>query len=81
MLTTHFFPHFLLQSISTDPESTSDLDDVLFHTNYGVRTIELNRPHTHNALTLSMAERILERLQVTLLPQTPNPFYADHNVT
>ena len=39
-------------------------DDVLFHTNYGVRAIELNRPAKLNALSGYMAGRILERLRV-----------------
>ncbi|KAF8451874.1 ClpP/crotonase-like domain-containing protein [Terfezia claveryi] len=38
-------------------------DHVLFHTNYGVRAIELNRPEKFNALSGDMAVRILERLR------------------
>ncbi|RPB29817.1 mitochondrial 3-hydroxyisobutyryl-CoA hydrolase [Terfezia boudieri ATCC MYA-4762] len=38
-------------------------DQVLFHTNYGVRAIELNRPEKFNALSGDMAARILERLR------------------
>jgi predicted metal-dependent RNase len=43
-------------------------DDVLFNSIFGVRTIELNRPSKLNALNKSMAEKIVPRLQVRLLP-------------
>lgn len=39
-------------------------DDVLFHSLYGVRSIELNRPDKLNSLNMSMASKILPRLQV-----------------
>lgn len=47
-------------------------DDVLFNSVFGVRTIELNRPSKLNALNKSMAEKIVPRLQVRLLP-LPSP--------
>ena len=39
-------------------------DDVLFHSLYGVRLVELNRPAKFNALNASMARKILPRLKV-----------------
>jgi hypothetical protein len=44
--------------------SQMDPDDVLFQSNYGVRTIELNRPAKYNALNGSMISKIRPRLQV-----------------
>jgi 3-hydroxyisobutyryl-CoA hydrolase len=38
-------------------------DDVIFTNNYGVRSIELNRPKKLNSLNHSMANKILPRLQ------------------
>ncbi|KAI5783780.1 mitochondrial 3-hydroxyisobutyryl-CoA hydrolase [Pyronema domesticum] len=43
--------------------SQMDPDDVLFQSNYGVRTIELNRPAKYNALNGSMISKIRPRLQ------------------
>ncbi|RMZ89463.1 hypothetical protein DV736_g3328, partial [Chaetothyriales sp. CBS 134916] len=40
-----------------------ELDDVLFNSLYGVRTIELNRPKKLNSLNGSMARKILPRLR------------------
>lgn len=40
-----------------------DPDDVLFHSLYGVRTVELNRPKKLNSLNGSMARKILPRLR------------------
>ncbi|KAF2703370.1 3-hydroxyisobutyryl-CoA hydrolase mitochondrial precursor [Pleomassaria siparia CBS 279.74] len=40
-----------------------DPDDVLFTNNYGVRSIELNRPKKLNSLNGSMARKIIPRLQ------------------
>lgn len=48
----------LLQPLPDD-----DPDDVLFDKNYGVRTIELNRPRKLNSLNGSMARKIISRLQ------------------
>ncbi|EXJ84766.1 hypothetical protein A1O3_05438 [Capronia epimyces CBS 606.96] len=42
---------------------TDDPDDVLFNSQYGVRTIELNRPKKLNSLNGSMARKILPRLR------------------
>ena len=39
-------------------------DDVLFHSLYGVRLVELNRPAKFNALNASMARKILPRMKV-----------------
>ncbi|KAL5119999.1 3-hydroxyisobutyryl-CoA hydrolase [Pleosporales sp. CAS-2024a] len=43
-----------------DPD---DPDDVIFTNNYGVRSIELNRPKKLNSLDGSMARKIIPRLQ------------------
>ncbi|PWY94283.1 putative mitochondrial 3-hydroxyisobutyryl-CoA hydrolase [Aspergillus sclerotioniger CBS 115572] len=40
-----------------------DPDDVLFHSHYGVRLIELNRPKKLNSLNGSMVRKIVPRLQ------------------
>ncbi|PVI04281.1 ClpP/crotonase [Periconia macrospinosa] len=40
-----------------------DPDDVIFNNNYGVRSIELNRPKKLNSLNGSMARKIIPRLQ------------------
>jgi 3-hydroxyisobutyryl-CoA hydrolase len=40
-----------------------ELDDVLFNSLYGVRTVELNRPKKLNSLNGSMARKILPRLR------------------
>ncbi|KAF1829709.1 3-hydroxyisobutyryl-CoA hydrolase mitochondrial precursor [Decorospora gaudefroyi] len=40
-----------------------DPDDVIFTNNYGVRSIELNRPKKLNSLNGSMARKIIPRLQ------------------
>jgi 3-hydroxyisobutyryl-CoA hydrolase len=40
-----------------------DPDDVIFANNYGVRSIELNRPKKLNSLNGSMARKIIPRLQ------------------
>ncbi|KAK8154408.1 3-hydroxyisobutyryl-CoA hydrolase mitochondrial precursor [Phyllosticta citrichinensis] len=45
------------------PQPEDDPDDVLFDKNYGVRTIELNRPKKLNSLNSSMARKIIPRLQ------------------
>ncbi|KAK7540358.1 3-hydroxyisobutyryl-CoA hydrolase mitochondrial precursor [Phyllosticta citricarpa] len=45
------------------PNPEDDPDDVLFDKNYGVRTIELNRPKKLNSLNGSMARKIIPRLQ------------------
>jgi 3-hydroxyisobutyryl-CoA hydrolase len=42
---------------------TDEPDDVLFHSLYGVRTVELNRPKKLNSLNGSMARKILPRLR------------------
>lgn len=41
-----------------------DSDDVLFHTTYGLRLIELNRPKKLNSLNGSMCQQIIPRLLV-----------------
>ena len=45
------------------PLETDDPDDVIFTNNYGVRSIELNRPKKLNSLNGSMARKIIPRLQ------------------
>lgn len=45
------------------PQKDDEPDDVLFTNNYGVRTIELNRPKKLNSLNGSMARKIIPRLQ------------------
>jgi len=60
----------------TTRANTPVQDHVLFHTNYGVRTIELNRPEKFNALSGGMAAVILSRLRVRdnpSLPPSPSP--------
>jgi 3-hydroxyisobutyryl-CoA hydrolase len=44
-------------------QKDDDPDDVLFTNNYGVRSIELNRPKKLNSLNGSMARKIIPRLQ------------------
>ncbi|PWY67208.1 ClpP/crotonase [Aspergillus heteromorphus CBS 117.55] len=55
-------------TMSTSTEIPRELpgdepDDVLFHSHYGVRLIELNRPKKLNSLNGSMARKILPRLK------------------
>ncbi|KAF1970632.1 ClpP/crotonase [Bimuria novae-zelandiae CBS 107.79] len=54
-------------SPSEDPllqrNENDDPDDVIFTNNYGVRSIELNRPKKLNSLDGSMARKIIPRLQ------------------
>ena len=72
-------------------QSGDEPDDVLFHSIYGVRTIELNRPRKLNSLNGSMARKIIPRLKVGVFPYSaivhitlssypttniPNPFYC-----
>ncbi|PSN65979.1 ClpP/crotonase [Corynespora cassiicola Philippines] len=45
------------------PLPEDDPDDVVFSNNYGVRSIELNRPKKLNSLNGSMARKIIPRLQ------------------
>ncbi|KAF2653862.1 3-hydroxyisobutyryl-CoA hydrolase mitochondrial precursor [Lophiostoma macrostomum CBS 122681] len=45
------------------PQPGDDPDDVTFTNNYGVRSIELNRPKKLNSLNGSMARKIIPRLQ------------------
>jgi 3-hydroxyisobutyryl-CoA hydrolase len=45
------------------PQPEDEADDVLFTTNSGVRSIELNRPKKLNSLNGSMARKIIPRLQ------------------
>jgi len=55
------------KSSQTTPPSlqkSSDPDDVLFGSTYGMRTIELNRPEKHNSLNESMVRKIVPRLKV-----------------
>ncbi|KAF1933339.1 3-hydroxyisobutyryl-CoA hydrolase mitochondrial precursor [Didymella exigua CBS 183.55] len=47
----------------TKPQTDDDPDDVIFTNNYGVRSIELNRPKKLNSLNGSMARKIIPRLQ------------------
>lgn len=49
----------------TKPREGDEPDDVLFHSLYGVRLVELNRPAKFNALNGSMARKILPRLKVS----------------
>ncbi|EDU48782.1 CaiD Enoyl-CoA hydratase carnithine racemase [Pyrenophora tritici-repentis] len=44
-------------------QEDDDPDDVIFTNNYGVRSIELNRPKKLNSLNGSMARKIIPRLQ------------------
>lgn len=44
-------------------QKNDDPDDVIFTNNYGVRSIELNRPGKLNSLNGSMARKIIPRLQ------------------
>ncbi|KAJ4362419.1 3-hydroxyisobutyryl-CoA hydrolase [Neocucurbitaria cava] len=44
-------------------QESDDPDDVIFTNNYGVRSIELNRPKKLNSLNGSMARKIIPRLQ------------------
>lgn len=44
-------------------QQDDDPDDVIFTNNYGVRSIELNRPKKLNSLNGSMARKIIPRLQ------------------
>ncbi|KZM26486.1 hydrolase [Ascochyta rabiei] len=46
-----------------NPQKDDDPDDVIFTNNYGVRSIELNRPKKLNSLNGSMARKIIPRLQ------------------
>ena len=48
-------------------EPGDKLDDVLFNSIYGVRTIELNRPSKLNSLDASMCRKIIPRLLVQLV--------------
>ncbi|KAF2189090.1 3-hydroxyisobutyryl-CoA hydrolase mitochondrial precursor [Zopfia rhizophila CBS 207.26] len=45
------------------PQKDDEPDDVVFTNNYGVRSIELNRPKKLNSLNGSMARKIIPRLQ------------------
>jgi 3-hydroxyisobutyryl-CoA hydrolase len=45
------------------PQQDDDPDDVIFSNNYGVRSIELNRPKKLNSLDGSMARKIIPRLR------------------
>jgi 3-hydroxyisobutyryl-CoA hydrolase len=45
------------------PQPGDEPDDVIFTNNYGVRSIELNRPKKLNSLNGSMARKIIPRLQ------------------
>ncbi|KAF2873486.1 ClpP/crotonase-like domain-containing protein [Massariosphaeria phaeospora] len=45
------------------PQPDDDPDDVIFTNNYGVRSIELNRPKKLNSLNGSMARKIIPRLE------------------
>lgn len=45
------------------PQPNDDPDDVVFTNNYGVRSIELNRPKKLNSLDGSMVRKIIPRLQ------------------
>jgi 3-hydroxyisobutyryl-CoA hydrolase len=47
----------------TKPQKDDNPDDVIFTNNYGVRSIELNRPKKLNSLNGSMARKIIPRLQ------------------
>ena len=45
------------------PQPDDDPDDVVFTNNYGVRSVELNRPKKLNSLDGSMVRKIIPRLQ------------------
>jgi 3-hydroxyisobutyryl-CoA hydrolase len=51
------------KDIALEPQPNDDPDDVIFTNNYGVRSIELNRPKKLNSLDGSMARKIIPRLQ------------------
>jgi 3-hydroxyisobutyryl-CoA hydrolase len=51
------------KDIALEPQPDDDPDDVVFTNNYGVRSIELNRPKKLNSLDGSMARKIIPRLQ------------------
>ena len=51
------------RSDSFEPQDGDEPDDVVFTNNYGVRSIELNRPTKLNSLNGSMARKIVSRLQ------------------
>lgn len=59
-------------TIPVIPEPNTS-DDVLFNSNLGLRTIELNRPEKFNALNQSMAQKIVPRLQVRTFPPLALP--------
>ncbi|KAJ5653910.1 3-hydroxyisobutyryl-CoA hydrolase [Penicillium lividum] len=60
-------PAFKASSMSTSANSKElpgdEVDDVLFNSIYGLRSIELNRPKKLNSLNGSMVRKILPRLQ------------------
>ncbi|KAF2439194.1 ClpP/crotonase [Karstenula rhodostoma CBS 690.94] len=51
------------EDVALAPQPNDDPDDVIFTNNYGVRSIELNRPKKLNSLDGSMARKIIPRLQ------------------
>ncbi|CRG84407.1 hypothetical protein PISL3812_01699 [Talaromyces islandicus] len=63
-VTNPAFGSRMLSTPATIPKELpeDEADDVLFHSHYGVRLIELNRPKKLNALNGSMARKILPRL-------------------
>ncbi|KAI6908101.1 hypothetical protein KC324_g21875, partial [Hortaea werneckii] len=50
-------------SIPISEQPGDEPNDVLFNSNYGLRTITLNRPQKLNSLNGSMARKIIPRLQ------------------
>ncbi|KAF2196264.1 3-hydroxyisobutyryl-CoA hydrolase mitochondrial precursor [Delitschia confertaspora ATCC 74209] len=54
------------------PQKDDEADDVLFTSNHGVRSIELNRPKKLNSLNGSMARKIIPRLQEWTKSQLAN---------
>lgn len=64
---------FATQAVVPKELPEDEADDVLFHSHYGVRLVELNRPKKLNALNGSMARKILPRLLVSHL----SSFHSD----
>lgn len=55
-------PEYRAQMSTSQKQSSEDVDDVLFSSFFGLRTIELNRPGKLNSLNLSMIKKITPRL-------------------
>ncbi|KAL7265886.1 3-hydroxyisobutyryl-CoA hydrolase [Rhizina undulata] len=60
---SHSFSAQGKMSSSAPVPNANEVDDVVFHSSYGARIIELNRPKKYNALNESMVDKITPRLQ------------------